>query len=118
MSDMSVNLSTKSRASSPGPTLIPPPTLSISPNSTQAIVEGNPDLDAITLRGIAEGLVATIKSWDAQYRQEKNHLNACIEGLERNLEHYTNTYETAPPGYIENGNRFPEFTIPIPGSHG
>src|SRR5579859_2340101 len=118
MSDMSVNFSNESRASSPGPTLVPPPTLSISPHSAQAIVDGNPDLDAITLRGIAEGLVATIKSRDAQYRQERNHLAARIEGLEKNLEHYTNTFETAPPGYIENGSRFPEFTIPIPGSHG
>src|SRR5579859_7561184 len=105
MSDMSINLSNESRASSPGPTLVPPPTLSISPNSAQAIAEGNPDLDAITLRGIAEGLVATIKSRDAQYRQEKIRLSARIDGLEKNLEYYTNTYETAPPGYIENGSR-------------
>jgi hypothetical protein len=122
MSDVSINYSVESRASSPapssGPTLVAPPRMSISPNSANNIMEARDDLDAATLRGIAEGLVATIKGRDAMHRAERARLTSRVEGLEQRLQHYTDIFEQPPPGYVNNGTRLPAFTIPIPGSGG
>jgi hypothetical protein len=122
MSDVSINYSVESRGASPapssGPTLVAPPRLSISPNSANNIMEARDDLDAATLRGIAEGLVATIRGRDALHRTERARLTSRVEGLEQRLQHYTDIFDRAPPGYIDNGSHFPNFTIPIPGSGG
>src|SRR5882757_5743663 len=114
MSDISFSMSTES----PEPLLIPPPAAPLSPTTASNALRAHDNVDALTLRGIANGLVATIKAREDAHILKCRQLEACIEGLERNVEFYTNMHEEAPEGYVANEGQLPHFNIPIAGSNG
>src|SRR5882757_7482733 len=116
MSDISFNMSTESPAPEPLPT--PPPAAPLSPTTVTNTLRAHEDVDTLTLRGIANGLVATIKAREDAHQVKCRQLEAPIAGLERNVEFYSNMHEEAPEGYVENVGKLPHFHIPIAGSNG
>ena len=121
MSDVSIDFSTNSPASTPPtpePRLVPPPQPPLSPNSAANILGGRPDLDAAILRTVAQGLISTIRAREDRHQQEATRFQSALEDLQKQVEFFTNTHETTPEGYIENNHRLPNFTIPIAGSNG
>ena len=65
MSNVSINMSNVSPTMSPAATAIPLP---VSPRTVDNILHGQSDIDAATLRGIATGLVGTIKEREIKYQ--------------------------------------------------
>jgi hypothetical protein len=52
------------------------------------------------------------------HRANQARLTSQVEGLEQRLQHYMDIFKKAPPGYVDNGDRFPAFAIPIAGLGG
>ena len=110
MSDAgSINMSAESRASSPAPIPVPAP---VSPRTVDSILRNGQDIDATTLRGIAGGLVHTIKERELGYHGRQLQYQSRIDELEDRIKRYQDTFETPPEGYVENNDRIPNFLIP------
>ena len=110
MSDAgSINMSAESRSSSPLPVPIPAP---VSPHTVDSILRNGQDIDAATLRGIAGGLVHTIKERELGYHGRQLQYQSRIDELEEKIKHYQDTFEVPPEGYVENNDKIPNFLIP------
>jgi len=109
MSDTSINMSNESPEMSPTAHAVPLP---VSPRTVDNILHGPASIDAATLRGIASGLVGTIKEWEIKYQGEHHALHTRIDHLEGRLKHYQEIFDTAPEGYVENDDKVPGFSIP------
>ena len=110
MSDAgSINMSTESRSSSPAPIPVPAP---VSPRTVDSILHNGQDIDTATLRGIAGGLVNTIKERELGYQGHQLQYQNHIDELEEKIKHYQDTFKTPPEGYVENNDKIPNFLIP------
>jgi hypothetical protein len=95
------------------PELPPPPNaMPLSPTSTGNILAAQPDLDATILQGIAEGLVATLRTRQEQYEGAIAQQQEEIELLTDRITANTRQFFTAPEGFIANNGRLPHFTVP------
>ena len=86
--------------------------LPVSPRTVDNILHGPDDIDAATLRGIASGLVSTIKEREIRYQGQHQARRTRIDQLEGRLKHYQEVFDTAPEGYVENDDKVPSFSIP------
>jgi len=84
----------------------------MSPRTTQTILATNDDLDAVLLRGIANGLLTTITNRETDMAMQHHRFTEQIKGLEDRILEYEETFERAPEGYILNDGRVPHFRIP------
>src|SRR6266850_4353541 len=112
----SINLSNVSPTESSAPLPIPRPATpappAMSPRTTHSILASNPDLDAVLLRSIANGLLTTIASRETDTAMQYHRFTERIKGLEDRVLHYEETFEWPPEGYILNDGRVPYFRIP------
>jgi hypothetical protein len=69
------------------------------------------DIDMVTLQGICEGLLKTIKTHETVHCQVEDQLSEQIKGLRDQVVEYQKTYNQAPKGYIEN-TCFPNLKVP------
>jgi hypothetical protein len=83
----------------------------VSPCSIHAILNGNSNLDAACLHGIAKSLVATLATQEQAHKQKEDELEAHISELETEVHFWSGEKEVSPEGYVINGNRV---TVGIP----
>jgi len=84
----------------------------MSPRTTQSTLAANPDIDAVLLRSIANGLLTTIANRETDAAMQFHRFTERIKGLEDRILEYEETFERAPEGYILNDGRVPHFRIP------
>src|SRR6266850_7697060 len=112
----SINLSNVSPTESSAPLPIPRPATpappAMSPRTTHSILASNPDLDAVLLRSIANGLLTTIACRETDAAMQFHRFTERIKGLEDRILEYKETFERAPEGYILNDRHVPHFRIP------
>jgi hypothetical protein len=112
MSDHSINMSAESPNSSRPQSPIFGAT-PISPNTVyNQLANPEVDIDALTLRGIAGGLVATIRKRELDQGAERNRLQRRIDELGDRLAALEDNFSKAPEGYVENITQAPGFYIP------
>jgi len=88
MSDYSINASAKSPRSRPNS-----PLSCYSPHGVENIFTANADIDPVTLREIATGLVQTVKNCEEIHRFAVLAFKDKIKRLESTIEGYAETYE-------------------------
>ena len=115
-SNRSINLSNASPAKNCIPLPVRPvesPEPPMLPGTVATTLVAHPDLNADILQAIAKGLLTTITQCNAQEASKIHHLKEQICRLHNRVEHYKNTFNRPPDGYIENDGRVPHFYIPI-----
>jgi hypothetical protein len=90
----------------------PAPTRPISPRTIVSVLGPNPDVDALTLRALVDGLLATIKKREFEHELQQNNAATQVEALERHLEHHEESHSQPPEGFLKNNGRLPCFNIP------
>ena len=105
MSDYSINASAESPRSRPNS----PPSC-YSPCGVENIFTANANIDPVTLREIATGLVQTIKNSEEIHCFAVLAFEDKIKRLESTIEGYAETYEQAPDGYVCN-TMYPDLKI-------
>jgi hypothetical protein len=93
----------------------PAPARPISPSTVANVLGPTTDVDVPTLRGIVDGLLATLKKREWEHELQQNNAASRVEALERRLEHHEESHCQPPEGFIENNGRLPTFTIPCGG---
>jgi hypothetical protein len=90
------------------PALIP-----LSPRIIQSTLQSQPDIDAMLLRSIANGLLQTIANREAAttivtkcYKDQVHHLKQCVL-------HCEDTFNEPPSGYTLNDGKIANFHIPV-----
>src|SRR6266850_977565 len=115
-SNGSINLSNVLPAESSAPLPIPRPATpappAMSPRTTQSTLTANPDIDAVLLRSITNGLLTTIANRETDAAMQFHRFTERIKGLEERILQYEETFERAPEGYILSDGRVPHFCIP------
>jgi len=107
MSDYSINASAKSPNSRPNS-----PLSCYSPCGVENIFASNADINPVTLREIATGLVQTVKNREEIHQFAIIAFKDKIKWLESTIEGYVETYEQAPDGYVRN-TMYPDLKIPL-----
>ena len=69
-------------------------------------------MDSITLHGIAESLVLTIRKQEVLHQSIVTTLENCIKGLEERVGYYTDTFDRCPEGY-KAIDCYPGLSVPI-----
>jgi hypothetical protein len=117
--DSSINLSNESPIETAPPTLVianlDPRTdaTPVSPRSVLAILEANPNLDSIILRGLIEGLTLTIRDRERWAAEQRRRLEVNIRELHGKVLRYEEVFEQTPDGFQLNDGRLPNFHIPV-----
>src|SRR6267142_809861 len=105
-SNGSINLSNVSPTKSLAPLPIPHPATpappAMSPRTIQSTLAANPDIDAVLLRTIANGLLTTIANRETDATMQHHRFTEQIRGLEERILQYEETFKRAPEGYILN----------------
>jgi len=105
------NYSANASAESPGSHPNSPPSC-YSPCGVENIFAANANIDPVTLREIATGLVQTVKNRKEIHRFAVLAFEDKIKRLESTIEGYAKTYERAPDGYVRN-TMYPDLKIPL-----
>jgi len=84
----------------------------MSPRTIQSTLAANPDIDAVLLRTIANGLLTTIANRETDATMQHHRFTEQIRGLQDRILEYEETFKRAPEGYILNNGRIPHFHIP------
>src|SRR6266850_1732959 len=112
----SINLSNVSPAESSAPLPIPRPATpappAMSPRTIQSTLATNPNINAVLLCTIANGLLTTIANQETDTAMQHHRFTEQIRGLQDRILEYEETFERAPEGYILNNRRVPHFHIP------
>jgi hypothetical protein len=74
-----------------------------------------PDLDAVLLWGIANGLLQTIANREANTTISTKWYEDRLYSLEQRVHHYEETFNEPPSGYILNDGKVSDFHIPVGG---
>ena len=85
----------------------------MSPDTVATTLAAHPDLNATILWAIANGLLSTITQREANEASKIHCLKEQIHDLHDRVEHYENTFNRPPDGYVENDGQVPHFYIPI-----
>ena len=85
----------------------------LSPTSVQNILGATTDILTDQLQTIISGLSATICIRDNVHQEKVKGLEAQLEVLQQRVDGKDNNLAKCPPGYKENRERFPNFTIPL-----
>ena len=107
MSDYSINASAKSPGSRPNS-----PLSCYSPHGVGNIFATNANINPVTLREIATGLVQTVKNHEEIHRFTVITFEDKIKQLESTIEGYAKTYKWAPDRYIHN-TMYLDLKIPL-----
>ena len=85
----------------------------LSPTSVQNVLTATPNLSLDQFRSIIAGLTATIRIRDNVHREKIEGLKADIAVLQQRVDGNNDGLNKCPPGYEENRERLPNFTIPL-----
>jgi hypothetical protein len=91
--------------------VLSPTPISLSPHTIQTTLQTQPELNAVLLRGIANGLLQTITNWEADTAVAAKHYEDRICTLEQRVFHYEDTFNEPPIGYILNNGKVSNFHI-------
>ncbi len=80
---------------------------SISPRSARNVIQGNPGIHPVVLRGIIEAMAKGVRCGEARHIREKELLEEALNDLQRTSVPHNNLntkqpFEEAPLGYKEN----------------
>jgi hypothetical protein len=78
-------------------------------------LQTQPDLDAVLLRGIANGLLQTITNQEANTAMSMKRYEDRLYSLEQQVLHYKATFNKPLIGYILNNGKVSDFHIPVGG---
>jgi hypothetical protein len=96
------------------PRLAPTPApLVLSPRTIQTMLQTQPDLDAILLQSIMNGLLQTIANCKANSAVAKKAYKDCLHHLKQRVLHYEETFNHTPDGFILNNRQVSNFHIPV-----
>jgi len=84
----------------------------MSPRTIQSTLATNPNINAVLLCTIANGLLTTIANQETDTAMQHHRFTEQIRGLQDRILEYEETFERAPEGYILNNRRVPHFHIP------
>ncbi len=84
----------------------------LSPQSVGTVLTANPDLSAVVICQIVDGLIKMLYRHQDRWNDEKQALEARNQSLEDRILLHKKTLATPPEGYILNGNRV-QVGIPI-----
>ena len=85
----------------------------LSPTSVQNILAATPNLSLDQFRSIITGLTATIRVRDDVHREKVKGLKTDIVVLQQRVDNEDTNFAKCPPGYEENREHLPNFTIPL-----
>ena len=85
----------------------------LSPTSVQNILTATPNLSPDQFRSIITGLAATIRIRDNVHREKVEGLEANIAVLQQRVDDKDDGLSKCLPGYEENREHLPNFTIPL-----
>jgi hypothetical protein len=96
------------------PRHIPSPSLiTLFPHTIQTTLQTQPELDAVLLRGIANGLLQTIANHEANTAITTKCYEDRIRTLKQHILHYRDTFNNLLMGYILNNGKISNFHIPV-----
>jgi len=84
----------------------------MSPRTIQSTLAANPNINAVLLCTIANGLLTTIANRKTDTAMQFHHFTEQVRGLQDCILEYEETFERAPEGYILNNGHVPHFHIP------
>jgi hypothetical protein len=116
-SNSSFNVSNKSPDERPIPLpshFAPTPApLALSPRTIQTMLQTQPDLNAMLLHSIANGLLQTITNREADTAVAIKRYEDQLHSLEQHVLHYEGTFNEPPEGFMLNNGQVTNFHIPI-----
>jgi hypothetical protein len=94
---------------------VTPAPIALSPCTIQTTLQTQLDLDAILLRGIANGLLQTIANQEANTAMSMKRYEDQLYSLEQRVLHYKATFNEPLIGYILNNGKVSDSHIPVGG---